>query len=87
MCLLSTEFEIPRLQLLENLLRIILPTNPPQSLMILGSIARKYILGLIRVILVYILVVEFHLLRGLDGAIDDACCSSSNASIVAGRGP
>ena len=62
------QLEVPRLQALKHLVRIILPTDPPQLRPILCPVPGKYVLILTRIILIEELVVQVEAPReGLGG--------------------
>ena len=83
----STHLKIPRLQFLKNTLRIILPANLPQSLLIRRTVASKHVLVRGRVVLIDVSEVQSHSLSGGHGVIDNAVRGRSYARVVGWGGP
>jgi len=83
----SLQLEISRLQPCKNSLGIISLLNLLQLLPILLSIPRKNILRSIRIILIYIRVIQTHFLCFSYCAIDDVTSRGVHREVIAFEGP
>lgn len=83
----SAKLEVPRLQLLEHPLRIILLADFNQPPLIRLAISRKHVLTSGGIVLIDVPVMHAEFLGGGDGSLDYAPRRTVDLAVVGGAGP